>query len=133
MFEDYIRDNVVSWFEWSKKMSLGVERMEDLILVTGCTLATSWAAVAFLDRSGTAEISLVHMPHEGEGCFAFSNIRGDVARHCGGNVPVSSPCYLRSLSTNFFLKDKFNHTSESMHLHQGPPSKASSLPDRGLP
>ncbi|KAI0285681.1 hypothetical protein BC826DRAFT_1178973 [Russula brevipes] len=47
VFEDYIRDNVASWFAWSQKIGLGVERMEDLILVTGCTLAKSWAIAAF--------------------------------------------------------------------------------------
>jgi hypothetical protein len=47
VFEWYIRDNVDSWFRWSKKMKLPVERMEDLILVTGCTLVSSWAAAAF--------------------------------------------------------------------------------------
>lgn len=41
VFEDYIRDNVASWFDWSQKKlnGLDVERMEDLILVTGCTLS----------------------------------------------------------------------------------------------
>ena len=58
-FEEYIRDNVVSWFEWSKDKKLCVERMEDLILITGCTLVDSWAAAAFVGRSETAEISLV--------------------------------------------------------------------------
>jgi len=82
-FGDYIRDNVVSWFEWSKKIGLGVEHMEDLILVTGYTLVTSWATAAFLGRSGTAEISLIHTPDESERCFAFSNIRGDVNLHQG--------------------------------------------------
>ena len=41
VFEDYIRDNVDSWFRWSKRRGFPVERMEDLILVAGCTLATS--------------------------------------------------------------------------------------------
>src|SRR5712671_4425512 len=47
LFEDYIRDNVDSWLRWSKKEGFPVENMEDLILVTGCTLATSWATAAF--------------------------------------------------------------------------------------
>ena len=51
VFEDYIRDHVVSWFNWAQKNKLGVERMEDLILVTGCTLVTSWAAAAFEDNT----------------------------------------------------------------------------------
>jgi hypothetical protein len=47
-FENYIQDNVVSWFTWGQKNKLGVDRMEDLILVTGCTLVSSWAAAAFV-------------------------------------------------------------------------------------
>jgi hypothetical protein len=31
---------VVSWFEWSKDKKLGVERMEDLILITGVLWST---------------------------------------------------------------------------------------------
>lgn len=82
MFEDYIRDNVDSWFEWSKKIGLRVESMEDLILVTGCTLVPSWSSATFLGRSETAQLSLVQMPDKSERNFEFRNIRGDVARHC---------------------------------------------------
>ena len=58
MFEDYTREHVVSWFAWSRKVGLGVERIEDLILVSGCTLASSWATVAFVDAAQEAEIDL---------------------------------------------------------------------------
>src|SRR6266567_1347860 len=47
-FEDYIRDNVESWFSWAQENNQGVERMEDIILVTGCTLANSWGVAAFV-------------------------------------------------------------------------------------
>jgi hypothetical protein len=87
-FENYIRDNVDSWFEWSKKIGLRVEHMEELILVTGCTLVTSWATAAFLGRSETTQISLVQMPDKSERSFEFRNIRGDVARHCSRLDPV---------------------------------------------
>jgi hypothetical protein len=93
VFEDYIRDNVDSWFEWSKKIGLPVEHMEDLILVTGCTLATSWATAAFLGRSETTQISLVDTPDKSERCFEFRNIQGDVARHCSRSCPVRFPHY----------------------------------------
>jgi hypothetical protein len=74
---------VVSWFEWSKNKDLPVERMEDLILVTGCTLVDSWAAAAFVGRSETAEISLVAQTRDkSERSFECSNIRGDVTHHC---------------------------------------------------
>jgi len=95
-FEDYIRDNVVSWFEWSRKIGLGVKRMEDLILVTGRTLVTSWAAAAFQGRSGSgsAEVSLIERPHQNGISLEFNNIRGDVVRHCSRINPVRPPYYV---------------------------------------
>jgi hypothetical protein len=68
--------------------------MEDLILVTGCTLVTSWAAVAFLGRTGTAEISLVQTSDRSETSFEFNNIRGNVAQHCSSFDSVGIPCYI---------------------------------------
>jgi len=58
VFEDYIRDNVDNWFAFVQSYMLDVERMEDLILVSGCTLVTSWGAAAFSDRTFGAELSL---------------------------------------------------------------------------
>jgi hypothetical protein len=134
VFHDYIRDNVVSWFDWSQKNGLGVERMEDLILVTGCTLVTSWAAIAFLGRTGTAEISLVQMPDRSERSFECNNIRGDVAQHSSGLGSVSFPCYIGSCTESLvMLEEKFRPDSESMRLHQGFPSKAPRVIDQTHP
>lgn len=58
VFEDYIRDHVDSWFSFAQQRKLDVERMEDIILVTGCTLATSWGAATFVDSTQDAEVSL---------------------------------------------------------------------------
>ena len=58
VFEDYIQEYVSSWFTWAQKNRLGVKRVEDLILVSGCTLVTSWAAAAFVDDAMDAEIYL---------------------------------------------------------------------------
>jgi hypothetical protein len=91
VFEDYIRDNVVSWFEWSRKIGLGIERMEDLILVTGRTLVSSWAAVAFrvVDYAQEAEISLAVQPHpDGGASFDWSKIHGTVSYHNSRLHPV---------------------------------------------
>jgi hypothetical protein len=101
VFKDYIRDNVDMWFRWSKKMKLPVEHMEDLILVTGCTLVTSWAAAAF-DRhisvdSDAATISLDPIKIDGGGAqFFWRNIRGSVERHNSRLYAVRSPDYLFS-------------------------------------
>ena len=82
-FEKYIRDNVGSWFDWSKKKGLPVERMGDLIFVTERTLVTSWAAAAFIGRSEMQNFSLVPSPQGSSGqCFEFRNVRGDVATNC---------------------------------------------------
>ena len=82
-FEEYIRDNVGSWFDWSKKQKLPVDRMEDLILVTECTLVKLWAAAAFIGRSETAKIALVSSLEDSSGpSFEFRNFGGDVAHNC---------------------------------------------------
>ena len=83
-FEDYIRDNVVKWFSWAQKNNLGVERMEDLILVTGYTLATSWAAAVFVDLGVGAEISLTTTTIPGgRETFDWSDSHGTVHHnHC---------------------------------------------------
>jgi hypothetical protein len=102
-FEDYIRDNVDNWFRWSKKMKLPVDHMEDLILVTGCTLVTSWAAVAFngympVDSDSDAtRISLEAIKvRGGKAQFIWRNIRGNVEYHNSHFDPVRSLTYVSS-------------------------------------
>ena len=103
-FEDYIRDHIVSWFNWAQTNKLGVERMEELILVSGCTLVTSWAAAAFVDNNMEAEISLASRPfNNGGASFVWGNIRGPVAHHNSRFDPVRSPTYVSSACTDFFL------------------------------
>ena len=58
VFKDHIRDHVDSWYSLAVRRGLDVERMEDLILVTGCTLATSWGVAAFVDSGQDAEVLL---------------------------------------------------------------------------
>jgi hypothetical protein len=101
VFKDYIRDNVSNWFRWSKKMKLPVEHMEDLILVTGCTLVTSWAAAAFdghvsVDSDATT-ISLETRKSDGDRArFFWRNVRGDVEYHNSRFDPVRSPGHVFS-------------------------------------
>ena len=93
VFEDYIKDNVDRWFYWSKKMRLPVERMEDLILVTGYTLATSWAAAVFDNSTSPVDASMslrAQMFVHGGTQFLWSNIHGNVEYH-NSHLPVRSP------------------------------------------
>ncbi|KAI0271317.1 hypothetical protein BC834DRAFT_1030811 [Gloeopeniophorella convolvens] len=57
-FEDYTRDNCDNWLAFAQRNRLGVERMEDIILVSGCTVASAWAATAFVNEDMDAEITL---------------------------------------------------------------------------
>ena len=92
MFDDYTREHVVSWFEWSRKIGLGVERMEDLILVSGRTLASSWATVAFVDAAQEAEIYLVvQAVPNGGASFHWRKMRGTVEYHNSQPDPVRPP------------------------------------------
>ena len=100
-YEDYIRDNVDSWLRWSKKEGLPVENLEDLILVTGCTLATSWAAVVFdgtMSRDmDVPTISLETRKFDGGGAqFIWHNICGNVEFHNSHFDPVCSSGYVFS-------------------------------------
>jgi hypothetical protein len=95
LFEDYIRDNVDSWLRWSKKEGLPVENMEDLILVTGCTLAKSWAVAAFDGTLSRAEdATTISLSKKSDGCeekFVWRNMHGKVAHN--HRDPVCSPAY----------------------------------------
>ena len=94
VFEDYIRDHVDSWFNWARNYHLWVERMEDLILVSGCTMVTSWAAAVSLDNDfkSEAEISLTSRTLSNVGAsFVWGHGRGTVEYHNSRFDPVRSP------------------------------------------
>jgi hypothetical protein len=130
VFEDYIRSNVVSWFNWTQENQL-VEHMEDLILVSGCTLVSSWAAAAFVGNTTEAEVSLERRTsNNGTKSFVWSNNQGHVVVH--NNIDsVRSPGLVCSACTDIYiLEAESTHNSGSMRLHQGIPSKTHFLPDQ---
>ena len=94
-FEEYIRDHVVDWFIWAQDNKLSVDRMEDLILVTGCTLVTSWAAAAFDDYAMPVDATSISLDarkfDRGGAKFIWRNIRGNVEYHNSHIDSVRSP------------------------------------------
>ena len=128
VFEDYTRDHVVSWFNWAQKNKLGVERMEDLILVSARTLVNSWAAAAFVDNTLEAEITLASRTlSNGSANFVWSKIQGPVVYHNSRQDPVRSSALVFLTCANFsyvIWKAKSTCDSGSMRLHQRFPSKA---------
>jgi hypothetical protein len=89
VFEDYIRDHVDSWFSFAKRNGLGVDRMEDLILVTGCTLVTSWGVAACIDNALEAEFSLtVQLLNGGGATYEWHKITPNVVQADSYRGPV---------------------------------------------
>jgi len=78
--------------------------MEDLILVSGCTLVSSWAAAAFVYNTMEAKVSLARrtLGNGGE-FFVWGNIRGSVEYHDSNINPVRSPDIVYSACTDFFV------------------------------
>ena len=68
--------NIDVWFAFAQQRGLGINR-EDIILVTGCHLARSWATIAFQERgeqiafgvrtSGTSDVTWQFTPEGAQG------------------------------------------------------------------
>jgi hypothetical protein len=76
--------HIDSWFAFAGKLGLGIEQMEEIILVTGCHRTRSWANVAFLGNQVDAQVTY-GVKAEGPDVsvkFRFSpgNARGAVLR-----------------------------------------------------
>jgi hypothetical protein len=126
VFEDYIRDHVESWFSFARRHNLDVERMEDLILVTGCTLVSSWGITAFPDDTLDAEVSLRSQASDGGGgSFDWREVRPGAIYQNSNQDPVRPLRHITSSFANLsFVISKEQCTPESMHIHQGLPSEA---------
>jgi hypothetical protein len=56
-FGQWIVKHIDRWFAFTKQLGLGIDRMEDIILVTGCHRARSSINVAFFERQADAQVS----------------------------------------------------------------------------
>jgi hypothetical protein len=77
--------HIDSWFAFARNFGLGIEQMEEIVLVTGCDRTRSWTNVAFLGNQVDAKVSFgvkVEGPDTSIN-FQFSpeNARGAVLRH----------------------------------------------------
>jgi len=108
---------VVSWFDWSKKIGLGIDRMEDLILVSGRTLVTSWGAAVFLDHGlEEAAISLAdHALPNGGGRFVWGNINRVVPHHNSQLESVRSPFVFCRHGLIFLPSNQKDNSSPTMN------------------
>lgn len=56
-FSEWIVKHIDCCFAFARRLGLGIERMEEIILVTGCDRARSWTNVAFLGGPVGAQAS----------------------------------------------------------------------------
>jgi hypothetical protein len=56
-FKTWIVKHIDSWFAFARERGMGVDRMEEIILVTGCDRTKSWANAAFLENLDASQVS----------------------------------------------------------------------------
>ena len=56
-FGQWMIEHIDQWFTWVRNIGFEIDRMEDLVLVTGTDCARSWANVAFLGGQADARVS----------------------------------------------------------------------------
>jgi hypothetical protein len=94
-FSKCICKHIDVWFAFAQNLGLGLTRMEDIVLVTGCDLARSWANVAFSEDQGEEQVSFEvkvtgmsnvewQVAHEGRGAVL----------NCGPSGTVRFSCFL---------------------------------------
>lgn len=104
MFGARIRDNVDRWFGWSRNIDLPVGRMDDIILVTGCTLVASYALATFDHHDKVSQISLTSQPlNNGGASFVWGNIHGTVEYRDSQVNPVCLSCYITCCALIFHV------------------------------
>ena len=70
-FGKWMVSHIDRWFAFARQLELGIEQMEELILVTGCDRARSWTNVAFLKNQSDAQVSFGVDVHSLEGRISW--------------------------------------------------------------
>ena len=89
-FGGWIVKNIDDWFAFTRRLGLGITRMADIVLVTGCHLTRSFANIAFSDGCGEGHVSFeVRTPSSSnvEWRFSLDDIQG-VALNVGPSGQV---------------------------------------------
>jgi hypothetical protein len=78
-FRKWIVTHIDVWFAFTRRLGLGITRMEDIILVTGCHLARSFANIAFSNGRWEEQVSFeVQVPDisKVDWRFPFEDVQG---------------------------------------------------------
>ena len=90
-FKKWITNYIDHWFAFAEKLDLGIDRMQDIILVTGRHCAKSWINIAFSGGLGEAEAEIsigVQMSGVSNIHIDQRQVRGDAMPKLGPNGEV---------------------------------------------
>jgi hypothetical protein len=99
-FRKWIITHIDLWYAFTRRLGLGITRMEDIVLVTGFHLAKSFANIAFSDSRGEEQVSFeVKVPDVSrvEWRFPFEDVQG-AALNVGPSGQVCFRCFPVSTS-----------------------------------
>ncbi|KAI0280168.1 hypothetical protein BGY98DRAFT_347764 [Russula aff. rugulosa BPL654] len=100
-FKLWIVKHIDTWFAFARKLGLGIERMEEIILVTGCDHSKSWANIAFLGNHADSQVSFGVRVENPDPTITFQyspeNSQGAVLHHGpeGENLPENQCVFIR--------------------------------------
>ena len=141
-FGEWILENIGACFKVAEDLGYGVERMEDIILVTGCHLAKSWVSVAFSDsRRGSGVSFGVRVSGSSGVRFDERNVNGrGLKLGPSGEVGFCTISGLQPMLTDFgpdtlraepspgsmYLRSRIPRQTHCKHLAQAPWSRTGS-------
>lgn len=57
-FGQWMMRHIDNWLAFARGLGMGIEQMEDIMLVTGCHRSRCWASVTFLEGQANAQATL---------------------------------------------------------------------------
>ncbi|KAI0290551.1 hypothetical protein B0F90DRAFT_1671913 [Multifurca ochricompacta] len=110
-FGRWIVKHINLWFAFTQELGLGLNRMEDIILVTGFHRARSWANIAFSEGSGGARVSFGVRVSGTSGTnvewkYSREDIQGVVLNlgPSGQNLPEDQCIFVRGFRVTRFIR-----------------------------
>jgi hypothetical protein len=85
--------HIDSWFAFVQKLGLGIEQMEEIILITGLHLTRSWANVVFLEDRENSHASF-GVKVDNDSGITWQFLPGSVQGGMGGCGPQGKVCQL---------------------------------------
>jgi hypothetical protein len=124
-FAKCITKHIDVWFAFARDLGLGVTRMEDIILVTGRDLATSWTNVVFSENQGGEQVSFgvqVSGTSDVQWQVSPEDVRGAAVNNGPSGKVRFSHLLSRDAETLTWIDMLILESArESVHIHQGVP------------